>query len=70
MKSEKKESEKGLKKGYCEHPGFQLLFWSLFGSLFGSLYPFHAVWVLPWFLKGHIAPQVFKKDSGDFFWIL
>jgi hypothetical protein len=26
--------------------------------------------VLLWFLKGHIAPEMFKKDSGDFFWIL
>jgi hypothetical protein len=66
MKSETKGSEKGPKKGYCEHPGFQLPF----SSLFGSLYPFHAVWVLLWSLKGHIAPQVFKKDSGEFFWIL
>jgi hypothetical protein len=70
MNSEKKGSEKGPKKGYCEHPGFQLPFSSLFGSLFGSLYPFHAVWVCLWFLKGHIAPQVFKKDSGESFWIL
>jgi hypothetical protein len=56
----KKGSEKGPKKGY---PGFQVPF----SSLFGSLYPFHAVWVLLWFLKGHIAPQVYNKDSGYFF---
>jgi hypothetical protein len=68
MKSEerKKESEKRPKKGHCEHPGFQLPF----SSLFGSAYRFHAVWVLLWFFKGHIAPQAFKKDSGEFFWIL
>jgi hypothetical protein len=65
MKSEKKGSEKLPKKGYSEQPGFQLPF----SSLFGSLYPFLAVWVLLWFPKGHIAPQVFKKDSGESFWI-
>jgi hypothetical protein len=59
MNSEKKGSEKGPKKGYCERSGFQLPFLALFHTLFGSLYPFHAVWVLLWFLKGHIAPQVF-----------
>jgi hypothetical protein len=26
--------------------------------------------VLLWFIKGHIAPQVIKKDSGEIFWIL
>jgi hypothetical protein len=59
MNSEKKGSEKGPKKAYCERSGFQLPFSALFRTLFGSLYPFHAVWVLLWFLKGHIAPQMF-----------
>jgi hypothetical protein len=70
MKSEKKGSEKGPKKGYCERSGFQLPFSSLFRSLFASLSRLHAVWVLLLFLKGHIAPQMLKKDWGEFFWIL
>jgi hypothetical protein len=59
MNSEKKGSEKGPKKGYCERSGFQLPFSALFHTFFGSLYRFHAVWVLLWLLEGHIAPQVF-----------
>jgi tryptophan-rich sensory protein len=62
MKSEKKEAEKGRKKATVNAP--------VFSSLIGSHYIFHAVWVLLWFLKGHIAPQVFKKDSGELFWII
>jgi hypothetical protein len=63
---EKKEREKGCKKGYCETPGWG----SLFSGFFGSLSPFHAAWVLLSFLKGRIPPQILKKDWGQFFWIL
>jgi hypothetical protein len=66
MNSEKKRKRKRTKKGYCERSGFQLRFFALFHSSFGSLHPFHAVWVFLWFVKGQIAPQVFKKDWGEF----
>jgi hypothetical protein len=55
-----------VKKGYCE-PGLGLPFPTLFGALFASFSPFHAVWVLLLFLKGHIPPQMCKKDWGNFF---
>ena len=35
-----------------------------------SLFPFQPVWVFLSLLKGRIPPQMFKKDWGDFFWIL
>jgi hypothetical protein len=62
--AKEKGAKKGRKKANVNAPVF-----SPFSSLFGSLYPFHAVWVLLWFSKGQIAPQVFKR-LGEFFWIL
>jgi hypothetical protein len=53
MKSEKKRKGKKAKKGYCERSGFQLPFSALFHT---------AVWMRLCVLKGHIAPQMFKKD--------
>jgi hypothetical protein len=66
----KKASEKGPKKGYCERWVSASFFGPFSYLFFGSLYPFHAVWVLLWFLKGYIAPHRFKKDWGEFFRIL
>jgi hypothetical protein len=65
-KKKKKGTKKGPKKGYCERSGFQLPFSALFQTLFGSLYLFHTVWVLLCFLKGHIAPQMFKRTGVNF----
>jgi hypothetical protein len=66
----KKGAKKDTKKGRCERPGLGHPFPTLFGTLFTSFSPFHAVWVLLLFLKGHIPPQMCKKDGCDFFWIL
>jgi hypothetical protein len=68
--AKKKGAKKGAKKGYCEHPGPGLPFSTLFRTHFASFSLFHAVWVLLSFLNGHVPPQMFKKDWGDFFWIL
>jgi hypothetical protein len=43
---------------------------SFFPPFFASFSLFHAVLVLLLSLKGHIPPQMFKKQGGDFFWIL
>jgi hypothetical protein len=62
-KWKKKGAKKGTKKGRCETPPLGLPLSTLFGALFASFSPFHAVWVLLLFLKGHIPPpQMCKKD--------
>jgi hypothetical protein len=63
---QKKGVKKGTKKGRCERPGLG----PPFSTLFGSLSPLHAAWVFISFLKGHMPPRMFKKDLGEFFWIL
>jgi hypothetical protein len=65
-----KWKKKGTKKGGCETPPLGLPFSTLFGALFASFSLFHAVWVLLFFLKGHVPSQMCKKDWGVFFWIL